>query len=147
MPPAAAVVGMVTSLFNLWLAARVARMSGRLARPWPDLGDIRFPPRAPLLLAAAVAGTFLPGILAVVASFFTATLLMAYAVLGFSIIHGVSRAFPARAVLLTGLWLSVFLIGWPILLVMLIGLADSFIDFRARFGGGATPSNPRNPND
>src|SRR5690606_18788375 len=60
MPPAAAVLSMVTSLANLWLAGRVARLSGRLARPWPDLGEIRFPPRAPLLLAVAVAGTFLP---------------------------------------------------------------------------------------
>jgi hypothetical protein len=148
MPPAAGVLSMVTMLGNVWLAGRIARLSGRLIRPWPDLGNLRFPPRAPLLLAAALAGTFLPGILAVVAGLFAATLLMAYAVLGFSIIHGVSRTFPARAVLLTGLWLSVFLIGWPILLVMLIGLADSFFDFRARFGGGG-PNLPthRNPND
>src|SRR5690606_37991029 len=55
MPPAAAVVGMVTSLANLWLAGRVARISGRLARPWPDLAELRFPPRAPMLLAVAVA--------------------------------------------------------------------------------------------
>src|SRR5690606_16040449 len=57
MPPAAAVLSMVTMLANLWLAGRVARLSGRLTRPWPDLGDIRFPAQAPLLLAAAVAGT------------------------------------------------------------------------------------------
>ena len=138
MPPAAAVLSMITSLFNLWLAGRVARLSGRLARPWPDLGEMRFPPTAPLLLAAAVAGTFLPGIIAIVAGFFAATLLIAYAALGFSIIHGASRAFPARVLMLSAVWFSVFLIGWPVLLVAMIGLADSFIDFRARFGGGGT---------
>lgn len=145
MPPAAAVLGMVTSLANLWLAGRVARLSGRLVRPWPDLGELRFPPAAPLLLAAAVAGTFVPGIVAVVAGFFTATLLTAYAVLGFAVIHGASRTFPARLVLLTAVWLSVFLIGWPVLLVAMIGLTDSFVDYRARFGGGGTNLPTRRP--
>ncbi len=147
MPPAAAVMSMVTLLGNLWLAGRVALVSGRLPRPWPDLPDLRFPPRAPLLLAVAIAGTFLPGVLSVVAGLFTATLLMAYAILGFAIVHGVSRALPARIVLLTAMWLSVFLIGWPILLVALLGLADSFVDFRARFGGGTNLPDNRNINE
>jgi hypothetical protein len=134
MPPTAAVVGMVTSLFNLWLAGRVARISGRLARPWPDLSEMRFPPRGPLLLAIAVAGTFLPGIISVVATLFTATLLMAYALLGFAIAHQISRRFSARILFLATMWAGVFLIGWPILFAAVIGLADTFIDFRARFG-------------
>ena len=148
MPPTAAVLSMVTSLGNLWLAGRVARMSGRLARPWPEFGELRFPPTAPLLLAAAVGGTFLPGILAIVSGFFAATLLMAYAILGFAIVHGASRAFGARAVLLTAMWVSVFLIGWPVLLAALIGIADSFVDFRARLrGGGGTNLPTRRPPD
>lgn len=144
MPPAAAVVGMVTSLGNLWLAGRVARISGRLARPWPDLTELRFPPAAPLLLAAAIAGTFLPGLVAVAAGLFAATLLVAYALLGFAIVHHISRRYSARLLLLSALWASVFLIGWPILLAALIGLADSFLDFRARFGaqGGGHPPSP-----
>ena len=147
MPPAAAVLSMVTMLGNLWLAGRIALFSGRLSRPWPNLTELRFPPRAPLLLAAALAGTFLPGILAVICSFFAATLLMAYAILGLAVVHGASRALPARVVLLTAMWLAIFLIGWPILLLMLIGLSDSFIDFRARFAGGTNLPDNRNPND
>ena len=143
MPPAAAVVGMVTSLGNLWLAGRVARISGRLARPWPDLAELRFPPAAPLLLAVAVAGTFLPGLIAVAAGLFAATLLVAYALLGFAIAHQISRRFSARILFLTAMWIGVFTIGWPVLIAALVGLADSFIDFRARFGapsGGASPT-------
>jgi hypothetical protein len=134
MPPVAAVVGMVTSLANLWLAGRIARISGRLSRPWPDLAEMRFPAGAPMLLAAAVAGTFLPGIASVVATLFTATLLVAYALLGFAIAHQVSRRMSARILFLSAMWVAVFLIGWPIAFAVLIGLADSFIDFRARFG-------------
>jgi hypothetical protein len=134
MPPIAAVVSMVTTLANLWLAGRIARISGLLARPWPDLGELRFPPRASMFLAVAVAGTFLPGIASIVASLFTATLLMAYALLGFAIAHQVSRRMSARILFLSAMWIGVFTIGWPVLIAAIVGLADSFIDFRARFG-------------
>jgi hypothetical protein len=133
MPPAAAVVGMVTSLANLWIAGRVARVSGRLARPWPDIAELRFPPAAPILLAAAVGGTFLPDLIAVAAGLFAATLLVAYALLGFAIVHRITRQSSARLLLLSAMWASVFLIGWPILIAAIIGLTDSFIDYRARF--------------
>jgi hypothetical protein len=146
MPPVAAVLSMVTMLANLWIAGRLALAFGRLSRPWPNLNEIRFPPLAPVALAVSVAGTFLPGIIGIIAGFFAATFLIAYAVLGFSVIHGASRAFPARMLMLTGVWLLVFLLGWPVLLVMMIGLADTIADFRARFGGGRNlpPGNPKN---
>ncbi len=35
MPPTAAILAMLTSLLNLWLAGRVVKFSGRLTRPWP----------------------------------------------------------------------------------------------------------------
>ncbi|MEX2127177.1 MAG: DUF2232 domain-containing protein [Xanthobacteraceae bacterium] len=142
MPPAAAVLTMVTSFGNLWLAGRVARASSRLARPWPDLGAMRFPSRAPLLLAAALAGTFLPGIAGVVAALFGATLLLAYAILGLAVIHGASRAMPARTIILAAVWLAVFVLGWPLLLAAMLGLADSFIDLRARAARGGPTNLP-----
>jgi hypothetical protein len=147
MPLAAAVLSAVTMVANLWLAGRIALFSGRLARPWPDLGALRFPPAAPILLAAAVALTFLPGIVGVVAGFFAVTLLLAYAILGFSVVHGASRALPARTLVLSAMWVAVFLLGWPILVAAMLGLADAIFDFRARFGGGPTNlPTPRSPN-
>jgi hypothetical protein len=145
MPPAAAVLSMVTSLGNLWLAGRIARASSRLARPWPEFGALAFPARAPLLLAAAVAGTFLPGIAGMIAVLFTATLLLAYAILGFAVIHGASRAMPSRPFILTAAWLAVFILGWPLLLAAMLGLADSFIDLRARAAHGRPNLPTRKP--
>jgi hypothetical protein len=147
MPPAAAVVTMITSLGNLWLAARIARASSRLARPWPDLGAMRFPAQAPLLLAAAIAGTFLPGLLGVVAALFSATLLVAYAVLGLAVIHGATRAVAARPIILTATWVAVFVLGWPILAATLLGLADHFIDVRGRVRGATNLSDHTPPNE
>jgi hypothetical protein len=147
MPPAAAAFSMITSLGNLWLASRVASVSGRLARPWPHLPALAFPGRAPLLLAAAVAGTFLPGIAGVVAGLFTATLLLAYGILGLAVVHGASRALAGRLFLLIAVWLSVLVLGWPLLLAALLGLTDHFIDLRGRFAARADLPTQRPPDE
>src|SRR5262245_21308859 len=74
-PPTAAVVALITNLLALWLAARTVRVSGRLKRPWPDLSTLSFPPSGHALLAAALAAAFLPGIVAIIAGVFAASLL------------------------------------------------------------------------
>ncbi|TMJ89329.1 MAG: hypothetical protein E6G76_08575 [Alphaproteobacteria bacterium] len=57
VPPGAAVFSTVTNMFNLWLAARIVKISGRLRRPWPDLANLTLPAASSGLLAAAIAGS------------------------------------------------------------------------------------------
>ncbi len=142
MPLAAAVFSMITSLANLWLAARIARAASRLKRPWPALPAMTFPHATPFLLIGAIVFSFLPGLAGLVASLFAATLLMAYVILGFCIIHGATRDFAVRAPTLAAIWISVLFFGWPILLVAIIGLADGFADFRGRLAPPAPPNLP-----
>jgi hypothetical protein len=147
IPPVAATLSMLTSMVNLWLAGRIARLSGRLKRPWPDLSAMRFPPMAALALAAAVAISFLPGHIGLAAALVAATLFLAYAILGFAVIHGVTRVFGARPAILAAVWASVLIIGWPVLAVMLLGLADGLVDFRARVAGRRRPQLPTPPSN
>src|SRR5215218_4747155 len=52
----------VTTLtLNLWLAAKVSAVSGRLRRPWPDLGSTELPPITLVALSVAVAFCFTGG--------------------------------------------------------------------------------------
>src|ERR1700680_3612993 len=132
IPPMAAILCMLTSLINLWLARRIARLSGRLTRRWPDLSALRFPPSSLALLLVAVAASFLPELVGLAAGFLAATLFTAFAILGFAVIHGVTRAFPARPIILTAVWAAVLVIGYPALLVIVNGLGDPLIDFRGR---------------
>jgi Predicted membrane protein (DUF2232) len=145
IPPMAAVLSMLTSLINLWLAGRIARLSGRLTRPWPDLSAMRFPPSSLALLLGAVAGSFLPELVGLAAGLLAATLFTAFAILGFAVIHGVTRAFPGRPIILTAVWAAVLVIGWPALLVIMIGLADPLVDFRARAARWSGPKLPTTP--
>jgi hypothetical protein len=143
VPPAAAVVATATNAVNLWLAGRVVAVSGRLSRPWPDLAAMTFPAFAPALLAAMVAGSFLPNIVGIVCGIFTASLLMAYALLGLAVLHAITRGVGGRGVILSVTYLTVALFGWPVLLMTLLGLADTAFEIRTRVARKRGPPAPR----
>ncbi|MBV8754801.1 MAG: DUF2232 domain-containing protein [Hyphomicrobiales bacterium] len=132
IPRIAAIPTILASLLNVWLAGRVVGASGRLKRPWPDLSVITFPSWVPLLLAMVIAGTFAPGLLGMLCWVLTASLLTAYMVLGFAVLHATTRALGGRVFILAGTYLTVMLLGWPALAVAILGLLDSALDIRGR---------------
>jgi len=142
MPPVAAVIAALTQAGNLWLAARIAMLSGRLKRPWPDLAGMSFPPAAAAALALAIALSFLPGLAGLMASLFAATLTLAFAILGFAVMHVATRGMNARAVILTGTYGVVVAMGWPVLVMTLVGIAETIFRLRARRGLGNPPAAP-----
>jgi hypothetical protein len=132
VPPAAAVLATVINLLNLWLAARVVKFSGLLLRPWPQLPAMTFPAWFSVLLAAAIALTFAGGLVAIAATVVAASLTVAYAVLGFAVLHEITRGLASRPFVLGGLYASVLVFGWPTLLLFLLGLAETAVHVRAR---------------
>jgi hypothetical protein len=132
IPPAAAALTTATLLFNLWLAARVVNLSGRLRRPWPDLSALALPSYAAAILAFAVAGSFLPGLIGIIAGLFAASLVIAYIALGLAVLHAVTIHLKSRAIVLTGVYAAILLFGWPLLAIALLGLADALLDLRRR---------------
>jgi hypothetical protein len=134
LPPAGSVLTSVTYLVNLWLAGQVVRVSGRLRRPWPDLGAIALPAFAPALLAAVFALCFLAGLSGIMAMVLTASLLMAYATVGLAVLHVITRGIGARGALLGATYLAVVILHWPIIMLMALGLIDALFDLRGRLG-------------
>ena len=130
--PAAAVVLTVTSLANLWLAGRIVKLSGRLKRPWPDLGATALPRSALALLAAAATGMLAGDLFGIAAGVLTASLLTAYALVGLAVLHATTRGINGRGFVLAGIYAAVVVFGWPALLLSLLGLADLALDFRRR---------------
>lgn len=150
IPPTAAAVSTLTSLGNLWLAGQIVKVSGRLRRPWPALAAMAFPRHAGILLAVAVAGILLPEISSSIpqlagrlSGVLVASLLMAYALLGLAVLHATTRGLKARGLVLAGTYATVAVLGWPVLVMTAIGLADSALDIRGRVarkrGPPATP--------
>jgi hypothetical protein len=139
MPLGIAVISTVINLVNLWLAGRIVKTSGRLRRPWPNLPAMQFSPRTPILLAVVVAGSFLPGLVGTVASVFTASLLTAYAVLGFAVLHAITLGMTMRPLLLGLTYAASTAVYWVALVMALFGLADSIFDIRKRVAGKRKP--------
>lgn len=140
IPLAGAILATITNLINLYLAARIVNVSGRLKRPWPSLPDMQFPPFAPALMAVAIAGTFLAGILGTIAGILAASLSIAYGVLGFAVLHAITRNAKPRGILLGTAYAAVIVFGWPVLLVAMLGLADAIFNFRGRVAGAPPAS-------
>src|SRR5437588_11435174 len=125
VPPMKAVALTATSLLNLWLAALIVRISGRLKRPWPQISQMSFPPFAATVLAIAVAGTFLPDLIGLASGVLAASLLLAYALLGFAVVHVLTAGFTGRGFMLSSLYFTVGVLGWPMVLMSLLGLVET----------------------
>ena len=132
VPPAAAVIATITTLVNLWLASRVVKFSGLLKRPWPLLPAMVFPKPIAALLGAAVVLSFAGGLVGVVAGVLTASLLMAYGVLGLAVLHAITQNMGSRAFLLGGIYAAIIVFGWPVLALCVLGLIETAFDLRAR---------------
>ncbi len=132
IPAAAAVLSTITNTVNLWLAARVVKFSGRLRRPWPEIPAMTFPGSIAALLAAATAGTFVPGLVGVAAMLLCASLLIAFGVLGLAVLHAITKGMDSRGFVLAGVYAAVFIFGWPMLLFSLLGLLEIAFDIRSR---------------
>ncbi len=138
-PSAASVVATITLTLNLWLAGRITSTSGRLKRPWPDLRTLALPPMTLVALCVAIALTFLGGIVGMFAQIVSATLLMAYALTGFATLHALTVGMRSRTLVLSLIYAMVLVLGWPMLVMACLGLADAFFGFRQRVGEGRPP--------
>ena len=132
-PAAAALVAMLTLTLNLWLAAKITATSARLHRPWPDLKSAALPPMTLAALCVAIAFCFAGGLLAILGQIVTAALMMAYAFTGFAVLHTLTLASKNRAIWLCCTYVLVMVIGWPILAMVALGLADAIFGFRQRY--------------
>jgi hypothetical protein len=138
-PAAAAIVAMMTLTLNLWLAAKVTATSGRLHRPWPDLRSAALPPMTLAALSAAIAFCFAGGLLAILAQIVSAALMMAYALTGFAVLHTLTLALKRRALWLSATYAVVLVFGWPMVAMIILGLADAIFGFRRRYLQGRPP--------
>ena len=141
-PAAAAIAAMMTLTLNLWLAAKITATSGRLHRPWPDLKSADLPPMTLAALCAAIAFCFTGGLLAILAQIVTAALMMAYALTGFAVLHTLTLALKSRALWLGCTYAIMVVFGWPVLAMVVLGLADAIFGFRQRYLRGRPPPIP-----
>jgi hypothetical protein len=134
-PAALSTGGVIMSLVNLYLAARSVQLSQRLPRPWRDIPSGFILPRwlaapAAIALAAALVGPSPTDDYGLVAA---GALGVLYAMQGLAALHALSRRAAARPFMLAALYFACAVAAeWVLPALALLGLAESFIDLRAR---------------
>jgi hypothetical protein len=91
-----------------------------------------FPPSLIGGLALAIALSFVDGLLGIVAGILSASLLLAYGVLGFAVLHAITQVMNMRGFVLGLTYAAVIVLGWPLLALCLLGLIDTAIGLRGR---------------
>jgi hypothetical protein len=132
-PGAATLIAMITLTLNLWLAAKVTSTSGRLRRPWPDLRTTTLPTVTIGVLIVLVALCFVGGLVAMGAQIAGSALLMAYAMTGFAVLHTLTQTFSGRAFVLGAAYAATLFVGWPVIAMISLGLADAVFGIRRAY--------------
>jgi uncharacterized protein YybS (DUF2232 family) len=142
LPAVMAIVWITIALFNMWLAGTIAKGSGHALRPWPNFHQLEIPNAMVIAFAVALAMSFIPGIIGLIASGFAGAFLIAYLLQGLAVIHFYTLDMPFRAALLVVLYLAALLLGWVAILVAILGLGEPLFGLRGRVA--AAPSNNTN---
>jgi hypothetical protein len=132
--PAMAASSLLMLMANLWLAGRVAEVSGRLPRPWPDIArELQLPRMYALVFAAAVGASFLGALPGLISAIVAAALGMGFALQGLAVMHDLSRGARFRTPLLIAIYFAIILLmPWPLILFTLIGLIEAAFSLRQR---------------
>ena len=133
LAPFMAVWGVFTLAVNLWLAGRVAHLSARLPRPWPDIPrELGLSPRAGFALAVFLGFALaVPGVWRIFAATVAAGIAAALSLQGLAVLHFRTRGAPGRGGILFALYTATLVVfPWPLALTTALGLVDLFHPLR-----------------
>ena len=142
--PMVAGCSLIMMMLNLWLAGRVAQLSGQLPRPWPDIAwELRLP-RIYLLVfgVSSAIGPYLGGLPGLIIVIVAVTLGVAYALMGLAVAHYLPRGTSFRIPLLTAIYLGLAVpVTWLVFLLALVvvGILDAAFSLRDRKKKAASP--------
>lgn len=133
LPGVVATSWMTMTITNASLAQGLLARFGASWRPSPDLAALGLPMWIPLLLALASGATLLGGTVRFIGVNVLIVLAVPFCLAGLAVLHTVARRFPRPAVALVTFYLLAGVLGWPLLLIALLGLLDSPLGLRRRF--------------
>jgi hypothetical protein len=133
LPGIVATSWMVMTATNGSLAQGLLARFGASWRPSPDLAALGLPMWIPVLLAFAAGATLLGETARFIGVNVLIVLAVPFCLAGLAVLHTVARRFPRPAVTLVTFYLLAGFLGWPLLLIAVLGLLDSPLGLRRRF--------------
>lgn len=134
LPGFAAISWLTMTIINATLAQGTLMRFGRNRRPPMRMAELELPRwLAPAFLAITLVASAAPGPAGFLAVNTALILALPFAFAGLSVVHAMARRRSARMPLLVGVYMVLFLFGWPILLVVGLGVIEQWIGLRRRF--------------
>lgn len=134
IPAMMAISWLLMTIVNGILGQALAVRSGRARRPSPVFAEMELPwwLWPPLGVAAALALLGGSG-LGYLGRAVLLVLVVPYALLGLAVIHAWMRRLSHPRLALAAVYVSLMVLGWPILIVILLGFAEDWANLRRRF--------------
>jgi hypothetical protein len=142
MPGVVIASWMVMTLTNGSLAQGLLTRFGASWRPSPALAALELPAWFPVLLVLAATATALGGgVMRFLGVNVIIILTVPFCLAGLAVLHAIACRFSRPAVPLVGVYILAALFGWPLVLVIVLGLLDTSFGLRRhirvpRFIGG-----------
>lgn len=133
LPGMLSMTWLLLTLPSLWLAGRITKASGLLARPWEPVPAMQYPGYLPLVFAATLVASQVPGLFGVIAGGFASALMLGYFILGLAILHYVTRTNPMRAFILAPAYAALPFFGQiGGILLAIVGVGEHMFHLRQR---------------
>ena len=132
MPGVVIASWMVMTLVNGSLAQGLLMRFGASWRPSPNLAALELPRWFPVLLLLAATAAALGGVTRFVGVNVIIILAVPFCLAGLAVLHTIARRFSRPAVPLVGVYVLAALFGWPLLLIIFLGLLDTSFGLRRR---------------
>ena len=141
MPVILPLMWLMLHVLVFYLAAMVARQSGKMARPgWDIPAEANLPySTIGLPLAGLVGMTIAPSPVYEIAAIMTGVGIAAFGLVGLADLHLKNRGRPGRGMLLFASWMLIFMFGLPLLIFAVFGALRAW---RSRPGGGSAGMPP-----
>ena len=130
MPGVVAGSWMVMTLTNGSLAQGLLTRLGAGWRPSPALAALALPTWLVVLLLLAMAATAFGGTMRFLGVNVIIILTVPFCLAGLAVLHTIARRFSRPAVPLVGVYVLAGLLGWPLLLIIFLGLLDTSFGLR-----------------
>jgi Predicted membrane protein (DUF2232) len=132
-PGVVAASWMMMTVTNGTLAQGLLGRFGLSWRPSPDLAAVNLPFWLPLILVLAAAATAFGETMRFLGVNVLIVLTVPFCLAGLAVLHAIARRFSRPAVPLVAFYVLAALFGWPLLLVIFLGMLESSLGLRQRF--------------
>jgi len=122
----------INVLISGCLAQGVLTSFKKNVRPSPEFSGLQMPKWLAALTIVVTTLSMINESFGLFLGMVVTTLGIVFFLQGMAVIHRVSSSWNYRSLVLTAVYLIMILMFWPVLVIMLLGLTDSWIGFRGR---------------